>query len=392
MPRGRTLKKTWAATACAALLALGSSGESWQERMDSTLSALTGVNAAFAQTRQDFPDAKEGSTAESIAAVNQFKEQRSALLAEKPRTVAEPQASTGFSYKDGIIAALAALLLGAVSFPFVRPRLSKAMSRLNRALLEKAHGAKFSARGGLNDESGRVAAARLVGRSERDFDDVELNALSQDLDAQSRQVAIEVTATTVSAGPRVQSVAHPSAEAIARSPIPPSARRSDRTGMADAAHTALYTQRLDRKEPGFASKMSESDKKLVLQRRTLSDRAERMYRDLQRYYGFGSRTQLKGVLMPSLYAQLEPNLVGQDGTGIPQILSITYDVLDIKEEQGSYFARVNYDVTLMFDGGQPESSREVFTYVKENTTGALWKLLEINSAAAQASEQERLAA
>lgn len=407
MLRGRTLRKTWAATAIAgaALLAVWGDGNSVSSNLTNATAVMVGARAANAQNAaQEFPDSYAYSSPDSQSAMNRFRGQRANL--QDVEATASEEASSSMSPKDYAIIALTILLAGAVAFPFARPRLSALRRRMSLKLAEKSHGAKMLARGGRNDESGRVAAARLAGRSESDVSlkDNVLAHVQQDLLDDSFDAASAVANQAdaqVGAGLRVASVVMPSADAIARSPISPAMRR-DRTGMAEAASQALRGQSALRsdsvaREDSGAAPIKGRDKPLAIQRITLSDRADRMYRDLQRYYGFGSRTQLKGLLTEAMFTEIEQGLANQDGSGIPQVLSLMHEVGEVRDDGTQYVGQVFYQVTLRFEGSAPEQSQEVFTFVKSKTPGTQhWKLQSIQSAEAaqpQASaQQERMVA
>lgn len=404
MLRGRKIKALGAATAIsiAALAAGGISEPTVHRSATAITSFLVGASAAHAQSsRQVFPDSVEDTSEEAQQALSQFSAQRQALSEAYGTEEGVTPSSDSSPVKDILIALLGMALGCVVGYPFAKPHLVRTRDTVLRKLHERQIGAKVRATGGKSDESGRVAAARLVGRSDDDLTtgDEILKELQHDLQQESAEVAGHIDRGVVNGAVRVASVVHPSAEAIARSPVSTAIRR-DRNGMAAAASAALQVQTLirssemsERQEPGAAGASRGRDKALLIQEASLGDRADRMYRDLQRYYGFGSRSQLKGLLSDKLFAEIEPGLQGQDGTGIPQVLSLVHQVLEVKEAPNHFIGRIAYQVTLKFEGSPAESSSEVFTFIKNKGPGSqLWKLDRIAAAEECDAQTERLAA
>lgn len=364
MLKSHKLLATWAAAAvvCTAAAAGASTyGVAGARDLAPVATLLVGAGPAHAQNfdqRVSFSEASGTRASEGVSALDKFRQQRSAILGvplEEPE-----QESSSMSTSTYILFGLLAVAIAVIG----------ALIKLMPAgTLRSMLGRRWKSAPGK--VSGRVAAARLVGRSDDDMSDGALDEVQEELALDAHETAQAVETQSTPAMPRVQRIVMPTAEAVSRSLVPPGIRRPG-GGMANAAQTALRKQAHNRE--GVPTKADD----LSVQRRGLGDRADRMFRELQRFYGFGSRSQLQGLLTTELFQQVEGGLAGQDGSGIPQVLGLIHEVTNVEDAGDHYVGIVAYQATLKFANMPPERSNELFRFVKSKGKGAqYWKLAHI---------------
>lgn len=366
MHKSHKLLSLWAAAVVViSSIAVGGEtfGASTASYATKAAAAMTGSGSAHAQLAQTSVNAAEQPSAgasQEVSALAKFRQQRSAVLgtAHVESESAPPMSLTSIIL-IGLLA-VAVAVIGALLW------------LLPKGTIKGRFGTMGSSSSG-NKVSGRVAAARLVGRSDVDIHEGALEALQDELHGDAAMTAKSIdTQASAPPAPRVQRVVMPTPEAVARSLVPPSIRRPG-GGMASAAATALRQQAQNRETTPTKGK-----DEITVQRSNLSDRADRMFRELQRFYGFGSRSQLQGLLTPELFREIEGSLVGQDGSGIPQVLGLLHEVVSIEDAGDHFVGVVAYKATLKFEGMPPERSNELFRFVKSKAAGTqYWKLASI---------------